>query len=659
MSQTQENDYALLTEVFAHTASAIVVVNESGVISKANHTALALLGEPVLEGRRWVEVISRVFRPRNDDGHEISTRDGRRLQVITASLSSGQLIQMNDLTETRLLQDKISHMERLSSLGRMAASLAHQIRTPLSAAMLYAANLGNANLQPMARKRFQEKLVSRLEALEAQVSDILMFARSNEQTVSEIDAHQLAEQAASNVTAVLTKGGAELITELSDEEMPVMGNATALTGALSNLIANAVEAGAKKVCLRLMRSQDNVVISVANDGPVIPDELKEKIFEPFYTSKSSGTGLGLAVVSAVTKVHQGVLTLEKWNDTFATVFTISIPLFNSHQSGADAPESVPAVSAPAATAGAALAPGEAMAAPAGVAAAAAGAAGSSSDLHADGHSQSALESLEKIGPGSHESSGQSIMASAAAAAAAGSAALGGSAAAELLSARAEAAAEAGIGGSVSAAAVAAAAGAAGAAATVAAAGGAADDYDEDEDADDYEDDDDYESSDDESDIEELSDDDEDSEDTPEEVSRMHESMGFVHASGQAAHLERSVLPGAGMHMHDEHHALGLGTVEPQGLHEPQGVHEHHVNFGSLPQTAAGISKQAATAANTATSEAFAAYARKRQEQAALLRASEAHGDGNHVTEDPPQDSPRHDGYTHVQVDVSGGHKLNS
>ena len=665
MSQTQENDYALLTEVFAHTASAIVVVNESGVISKANHTALALLGEPVLEGRRWVEVISRVFRPRNDDGHEISTRDGRRLQVITASLSSGQLIQMNDLTETRLLQDKISHMERLSSLGRMAASLAHQIRTPLSAAMLYAANLGNANLQPMARKRFQEKLVSRLEALEAQVSDILMFARSNEQTVSEIDARQLAEQAASNVTAVLSKGGAELITELSDEEMPVMGNATALTGALSNLIANAVEAGAKKVCLRLMRSHDNVVISVANDGPVIPDELKEKIFEPFYTSKSSGTGLGLAVVSAVTKVHQGVLTLEKWNDTFATVFTISIPLFNSHQAGADAPEGVPAstdlaASGPATTAGTAMAHGGAMAAPAGVAAAATAAAAGSSDLHADGHSQSALESLEKIGPGSHEGSGQSIMASAAAAAAAGSAALGGSAAAELLSARAEAAAEAGIGGSVSAAAVAAAAaGAAGAAATDSVAAGAAAAADDDKDADDYEDDDDYESSDDESDIEELSDDDEDSEDTPEEVSRMHESMGFVHASGQAAHLERSVLPGAGMHMHDEHHALGLGTVEPQGMHEHQGVHEHHVNFGSLPQTAAGISKQAATAANTATSEAFAAYARKRQEQAALLRASEAQGDGNHVTEDPPQDSPRHDGYTHVQVDVSGGHKLNS
>lgn len=331
MSQSQENDYALLQEVVNNTTSAIIVVSETGVIVKANQSALNLLGEETLQGRRWVEVISKVFRPRNDDGHEISTRDGKRLQVTTVSLSSGQLIQMNDLTETRLLQDKLSHMERLSSLGRMAASLAHQIRTPLSAAMLYAANLGNANLQPMARKRFQEKLVSRLEALEAQVSDILMFARSNEQTVALIDASQLVEQACNNVTAVLTKGGAQMATQIDEGPMSIMGNATALTGALSNLIANAVEAGAKRIILKLTCTKEAVVFSVANDGPRIPDELKEKIFEPFYTSKSSGTGLGLAVVSAVTKVHQGVLSLDEWNETFATVFNIAIPLFESDQ----------------------------------------------------------------------------------------------------------------------------------------------------------------------------------------------------------------------------------------------------------------------------------------------------------------------------------------
>lgn len=329
MTQALPIDALLLAEVFDKVPSAIIVLDEQGCVKRANQSASKLLGLEALENERWVELVSKVFRPRQDDGHEISTKDGRRLQVITLDLQQGQLIQMTDLTQTRALQDKIAHMERLSSLGKMAASLAHQIRTPLSAAMLYAANLGNANLQPMARKRFQEKLMGRLEALEAQVSDILMFARSNEQTVTEIDASQLVDQTASNVSAVLTKGDAELETISDAGEMPILGNATALTGALSNLVANAVEAGANKIILKLTKDeeQNTITFSVANNGPAIPEELKQKIFEPFFTSKSSGTGLGLAVVTAVTKVHQGTLKLESWGAEYATVFSITIPLY--------------------------------------------------------------------------------------------------------------------------------------------------------------------------------------------------------------------------------------------------------------------------------------------------------------------------------------------
>ena len=319
------DDYSLLQEVFAALPSAVVVLDEQGRIVRANERAAQLLDCPELEGKRWLEVMAQAFRPQNDDGNEISTRTGRRLQVTTTPLRTGQLIHMTDLTQTRLLQDKLAHMERLSSLGRMAASLAHQIRTPLSAAILYAANLGNANLMPTARKRFQEKLMSRLEALEAQVSDILLFARSNDMTVGELDAQTLIAATENNVTAVISKHHVLLESEAPHGAIAILGNSSALVGALSNLVANAVEAGATHIILRLTADEDQVSLAVANNGPIIPEELKTKIFEPFFTSKSAGTGLGLAVVTAVTKVHQGTLTLSSWNDTFATVFTITIP----------------------------------------------------------------------------------------------------------------------------------------------------------------------------------------------------------------------------------------------------------------------------------------------------------------------------------------------
>ena len=330
-------DSELYAEIFDRVPSAIVVLDTRGVVSRANASALVMLGVEVLEGRTWREVIREVFRPRKDDGHEISTRDGRRLQVATLPLSHGQLIQMTDLTNTRKLQDTVSHMERLSSLGRMSAALAHQIRTPLSAAMLYASNLGNARLSDEARASFQKKLVSRLEALNGQIDNILMFARSNQQTASLLDASGVIEQSVSNVAANIAKAGAELRTSVDSGPMPIMANQSALSGAISNLVVNAVEAGARTIVVSLSRlSGDEICFEVANDSPAIDDRLRPRIFEPFFTSKSHGTGLGLAVVSAVAKVHHGRIELTG-SDDYPTIFKLYMPIF-SREETAESPE---------------------------------------------------------------------------------------------------------------------------------------------------------------------------------------------------------------------------------------------------------------------------------------------------------------------------------
>lgn len=331
MTNGRDEEFALLSEVFSKVPSAIVILDEHGVVKRANSSAHEMLSQQTLIGRKWYEVIEAAFQPRRDDGQEISTRTGKRLQVLTRPLSHGQLVQMNDLTVTRELQDKISHMERLSSLGQMAASLAHQIRTPLSAAMLYAANLGSSKLPPSARALFQKKLMSRLEALEAQVGDILMYARSGEQTVSKMDAVDLAAAVSQNVQSVITRAGAELITDIGDRPMPILGNSTALSGAVSNLVANAVEAGAKKVKISFKKENGEIAISVANDGPAIPENIRQKICEPFFTTKSNGTGLGLAVATAVARVHHGRLELSS-ESGFNVVFSLYIPEYTREES---------------------------------------------------------------------------------------------------------------------------------------------------------------------------------------------------------------------------------------------------------------------------------------------------------------------------------------
>lgn len=322
---TTNTELELFKEIFEKEPSAIIVLDERGSVKKANAMALELLNVKELEGRKWYQVIGEVFAPKKDDGQLISTVDGKRLQVLTTPLSHGQLVQMTDQTATRELTDKVNHMERLSSLGKMAASLAHQIRTPLSAAILYAANLGNERLPIQSRSVFQNKLMSRLEALEAQVSDILMYARSGEQSVKVLDAVDIVEDVTASVVSVVERAGAKLESNLGERPMTILGNVTALNGAIGNLVTNAVEAGAKNVKIVLEADPHNVMISVENDGPKIDADVAKRIFEPFYTTKSNGTGLGLAVVAAVAKVHQGNIKLTSTDEK--TVFTMTIPKY--------------------------------------------------------------------------------------------------------------------------------------------------------------------------------------------------------------------------------------------------------------------------------------------------------------------------------------------
>src|SRR5690606_1613618 len=121
----------------------------------------------------------------------------------------GQLVLITDMTETRELQSQLSRHERLSSMGRMVASLAHQIRTPLSAAMLYAGHLSHPELAPQLRLKCAEKLMSRLVHLDQQVRDMLIFARGETRLAERMQIGELIEQFQNAAEAGLSRSGAE------------------------------------------------------------------------------------------------------------------------------------------------------------------------------------------------------------------------------------------------------------------------------------------------------------------------------------------------------------------------------------------------------------------------------------------------------------------
>ncbi|MEL0640312.1 ATP-binding protein [Pseudoalteromonas aliena] len=310
----------------------VVVLDGKGMIAKANQIAMDMLGEP-LEGEKWFNVIQRSFRPHQDDGHEVSLRDGRliKLDITALAPEPGQLILMTDLTETRRLQKRVAHMQRLSALGKMVASLAHQVRTPLSAAMLYAANLGSKRLPETSRDTFQTKLMSRLRDLETQVNDMLLFAKSGDRHVVEkVSMQQLLSEVKVGADAMIALNDSELSLNLPEPDIEIMGNKTAIASAIQNLIHNSIQVIGKNARIYLSAATDSknqnlVRISVNDNGPGVDLKKIDKIFEPFYTTKSQGTGLGLAVVSSVVNAHQGHVEVDN-NSHGGACFSMLLPI---------------------------------------------------------------------------------------------------------------------------------------------------------------------------------------------------------------------------------------------------------------------------------------------------------------------------------------------
>ncbi|MFT5755341.1 MAG: two-component system sensor histidine kinase FlrB [Alteromonadaceae bacterium] len=306
----------------------MIMLDGNGVVIKINKVASLLLDEPIL-GQPWFDVIKRSFKPRADDWHEVSLKDGRRVKLEITALGNqpGQLIMITDLTETRLLQDKLSQLQRLSSLGKMVSTLAHQIRTPLSAAMLYGANLSNARLSGQDREDFQDKLMSRLQDLEQQVNDMLLFAKSGKQQVVEpLSINELVTDSVKGLEALINKANAQVLVKTCNDDCHVMGNQSALTGAIQNLIHNSLQVIKQNAVIEVSTYCQNELayISVRDNGKGIDKERADKIFEPFYTSRVQGTGLGLAVVKSVANAHQGnVHLLSKAGE--GAHFCISLP----------------------------------------------------------------------------------------------------------------------------------------------------------------------------------------------------------------------------------------------------------------------------------------------------------------------------------------------
>jgi len=305
----------------------VVVLDHEGTVRQANPAAIDLLEEPLV-GECWSDISKRAFLATSNEANEVQIADGRWVNISSCALESdtGWILLLNDVTETRTLQDTVNRQQRLSSMGEMVAKLAHQIRTPLSSALLYASHLSGAKVDDANRTRFARRLLDRLRHLESMVTDMLVFARGGSSGDDNFSLASLVDELTQLLEAQMNQVGAVWVIDNRAGDFVLEGNRQALLGALSNLANNSLEITGAEACLYLstQRVADVVEIRLADNGPGISEALRERIFEPFFTTRPEGTGLGLAVVQATLAAHDGTVRVESHSEGGAC-FILTLP----------------------------------------------------------------------------------------------------------------------------------------------------------------------------------------------------------------------------------------------------------------------------------------------------------------------------------------------
>ena len=288
----------------------VVLLDANAVVVALNPAAIVFFGANAA-GRHWGDVARDHLEPTLTVGEWLC--GGGRVSIAESALPSagGKILLVHDVTAAHQMKTELERNQRLAAMGEMAASLAHQLRTPLAAALLYTSNLGQPGVADDARARFSEKASGQLRRLERLIQDVLLFARGESIGRDVIEAGDLLAEAAQTVEPLMREHGLEFAVNDACQGATIVGSRKALFGALVNLLENAMQAmpGGGKICLSGNRRGDLLAIGVRDSGPGISLETQSRIFEPFFTTKGQGTGLGLAIALGVARAHGGTIDL--------------------------------------------------------------------------------------------------------------------------------------------------------------------------------------------------------------------------------------------------------------------------------------------------------------------------------------------------------------
>lgn len=344
----EENE--LLAGVLQSMTDGIIVTDPDRRVILSNRAASRMLGFAAEEAqeRPLVEVVSDRALASFLDGHlagpekvtdrEFALEGGRRLlaasilPLVRDGRVQGALVHLEDVTERKARESRLRRAESLASLTTLAAGVAHEIKNPLGSMgihlQLTRRKIGGkecieaADIEPHLAVMAEE--VDRLNRI---VVDFLFAVKPMDSRLEDADMNAVVRDLIAFVRPELDQAGVTVESALAEDLPPLKLDVRYIKQALLNLIKNAVAAmsGGGRLGVETRRVGDEVQLAVSDTGAGIPAEIMDKIFEPYFTTKPFGTGLGLTIVFKIVKEHFGDIAVAS-REGEGTTFTITIPV---------------------------------------------------------------------------------------------------------------------------------------------------------------------------------------------------------------------------------------------------------------------------------------------------------------------------------------------
>jgi two-component system sensor histidine kinase HydH len=244
----------------------------------------------------------------------------------------GAVIILRDLREIKRLEEEVRRSEKLAAIGKLAASVAHEIRNPLSSIRGFARFLRHELSDRPREQEYAEVMVKEVDRINGVVNDLLTFSRPVGAELAPTDPRELLDHTLRLVQVDAQARGVEIHTDIAANLTRVELDANQLTQALLNLLLNALQVSDSGATVELGAAAHGSLLRiwVEDGGPGIPAENMEKVFDPFFTTRERGTGLGLAIVRTIVENHRGEIRVESppSGRKHGSRFTICLPVEN-------------------------------------------------------------------------------------------------------------------------------------------------------------------------------------------------------------------------------------------------------------------------------------------------------------------------------------------